>query len=70
MMRHIPVDDERWGKLFEFMQANDFNMQDFLACVCANFIRYPQTYYYTVITIGGYDFSVAIQKFMMPKDLQ
>lgn len=63
-IRGVPVGDERWAKLFEFMKENEFTMQDFLCCVCANFVRYPQSYYETMIRVGNSDFSIVIQKYM------
>lgn len=61
----VPLGDERWEKLYTFMSENEFSMQDFIACICANFLRYPQTYYETTIRVGNKDFSCVIQKYMM-----
>ena len=63
-LRGVPPKDARWGKLFDFMRENSFTMQDFIACVCANFIGYPQSYYETMIRVGNNDFSVVIQKYL------
>jgi hypothetical protein len=54
--------DPKWNKLFDFMDENDFSMQDFLACVCANFLRYPQMYYETQLCVAKYFFNVRITK--------
>lgn len=60
--RGVPVGDERWANLYKFMDKNDFTMEDFLACVCANFTRYPQGYYKTDINFKDYSFEVKIMK--------
>ena len=60
--RGVKLGDPNWNKLFEFMRENDFTMQDFLACVCANFVRYPQGYYETQISVADHIFNVKITK--------
>lgn len=58
-----PETDKAWEKLFIFMDENDFSVQDFLACVCANLLRYADVNYTTMLKIGGQDFLVQIDKY-------
>ena len=60
--RGVPKDDPRWVKLFKFMGENEFTMEDFLACVCANFTRYPHSYYETQLNILEKTFNIRIVK--------
>lgn len=60
--RGVAIGDERWGKLFDFMDQNNFTMEDFLACVCARFTVFPQGYYESIIKFKDYTFNVKIIK--------
>ena len=60
--RGVPVDDERWGELFKFLDERDFTMEDMLACVCTTLTRYPQVMYDTQVSIKDYVFDVKILK--------
>ena len=53
---------EQWDTLLSFIEQNDFSVQDFLACVCANLLRYTSTLYQTRISVGGTRFDITIQK--------
>ena len=60
--RGVPKDDPRWSKLFDFMRENDFTMEDFLACVCANFSRYSNTSYESKLSVGMQTYKINIEK--------
>lgn len=53
---------EQWDTLLSFIDNNDFTVQDFLACVCANLLRYTSTLYQTRISVGGTRFDITINK--------
>ena len=57
-----PATSEDWDKLLSFIDGNDFTVQDFLACVCANLLRYTSTLYQTRISVGGTRFDITINK--------
>lgn len=57
-----PATKEQWDTLLSFIEQNDFSVQDFLACVCANLLRYTSTYYQTKLSVGGTQFDITIQK--------
>ncbi len=57
-----PATKEEWDTLISFIQSNDFTVQDFLACVCANLLRYTSTLYQTRISVGGTNFDITINK--------
>ena len=61
--------NESWYKLFKFMDENDFSIQDFLACACANFLRYTETNYTTMLSVGNQDFLIQIDKICGEKRL-
>lgn len=55
--------EESWEKLFDFMDKNEFSVQDFLACVCANFGRADNdNTYETQIAVGGIIYDIKIEK--------
>ena len=60
--RGVPKDDPRWNKLFDFMRENDFTMEDFLACVCANFARYNDRLYESRVVVGAQIYKIKIEK--------
>lgn len=60
--RGVPKDDPRWSKLFDFMRENDFTMEDFLACVCANFGRYRDRAYEAKLSVGLHLYKINIEK--------
>ena len=53
---------EQWDTLLSFIENNDFSVQDFLACVCANLLRYTSTLYQTRISVGRTRFDITINK--------
>lgn len=53
---------EDWERLFDFINQNDFSVQDFLCCVCANLLRYTSTHYITRLSVGGTQFDITIKK--------
>lgn len=69
-IKRIPAKDrmrgtatkEEWDTLFSFIKSNDFTVQDFLACVCANLLRYTSSYYVTRLSVGGTQFDITIRK--------
>lgn len=67
--RGVPPKDARWGKLFDFMDENEFTVQDFLACVCANLLGYTTPTYFTKLGVGRQTFSIAITKGEMTNEL-
>ena len=56
------ITEKQWDKLLSFIERNDFTVQDFLACVCANLLRYTSTNYITRLSVGGTQFDITIQK--------
>ena len=56
--------EESWDKLFDFMDANEFTVSDFLACVCASLARYGanDNNFDTEICVGGQIFEINIKK--------
>ena len=55
--------EKSWEKLFDFMGRNEFSVQDFLACVCANFGRADNdNTYETQIAVGGIIYDIKIEK--------
>lgn len=60
--RGVPVDDERWGELFKFLDERDFTMEDMIACACATLTRYNQGIYDSQVQIKDYFFEVKILK--------
>lgn len=58
----VPKNDPRWSKLFDFMKENDFTIEDFLGCVCANLSRYANRYYSAKIAVGSQVYKVDIEK--------
>ena len=63
--RGVPVGDESWSELFNFMEEKGFTMDDFLACVCTMFSKYPQGLYETTIEIKGHFFNVKIEEHIL-----
>lgn len=57
-----PATREEWDTLLSFIDKNDFTVQDFLACVCANLLRYTSTHYKTRIVVGNSLFDITITK--------
>lgn len=56
------ITEKQWDKLLSFIERNDFTVQDFLACVCANLLRYTSTHYITKLSVGGTQFDITIRK--------
>lgn len=68
--RGVPLNDPRWGKLFDFMDENEFTMEDFLACVCANFARYGDRTYLSKVWVGKQLYKIQIEKWgWMPYEI-
>ena len=60
--RGVPVGDERWGELFDFLDSRDFTMEDMIACACTTLTRYGHGLYDTKVQIKDYVFDVRILK--------
>lgn len=55
-------DKENWDALYDFMDANDFDVEDFLAVICSNLSHQKGNEFKTMLAVADYKFDICIKK--------
>ncbi len=54
--------EESWNKLYKLMDEENFYISDFLACICANLLKYKDREVKTEIAVQGQIFEISFKK--------
>lgn len=55
-------DKANWDALYDFMDKNDFDVEDFLAVICSNLSHQQGNEFKTMLAVAGYKFDINIKK--------